>query len=145
MQITNAEIVPQRLQLASVIANSSLQWNVGMFLPGVDLLLAGQHLQISAELFTSAWWLDDVIHETWSIGSERKTLNTNTRGRSEDVQRAEETGKFTSDGSREGVGELLHVLGFSLVLIVLASEDDLDGTLRRNSSAPMLNFHSKRD
>lgn len=40
------------------------QRNVGVFLPGVDLLLAGQHLQISADLLASARRLDNVIHKT---------------------------------------------------------------------------------
>lgn len=38
--------------------------NVGVFLPGVDLLLAGQHLQISADFLAGSRWLDDVIHKT---------------------------------------------------------------------------------
>lgn len=36
----------------------------------------------------------------------------------------------TSDSSRERVGELLHVLGFCLRLVLLPSEDDLNSTLR---------------
>ena len=40
------------------------QRNVGVFLPGVDLLLAGQHLQVSADLPASARRLDDVVNKT---------------------------------------------------------------------------------
>lgn len=35
----------------------------------------------------------------------------------------------TSDGSREGVGELLHVFGLCLCLVVLPPEDDLNSAL----------------
>ena len=38
---------------------------------------------------------------------------------------------FTSDSSWEGVGELLHVFRLCLRLVLLSSEDDLHGTLRK--------------
>lgn len=40
------------------------QRNVGVFLPGVELLLAGQNLQVVADPLAGARRLDDVIHET---------------------------------------------------------------------------------
>lgn len=45
-------------------------------------------------------------------------------------------GAVTSDCSREGVGELLHIFSFGLSLVVLSSEDDLHGALgtRRGTS-----------
>ena len=53
------------------------QRNVGVFLPGVDLLLAGQHLQIVADLLASGRRLDDVVHETLKTNgcSERGVLD----------------------------------------------------------------------
>jgi len=36
----------------------------------------------------------------------------------------------TSDSSGEGIGKLLHIFSFSLGLILLSSEDDLNCTLK---------------
>lgn len=47
----------------------------------------------------------------------------------------------TSDCGWEGVGELLHVFSFGLSLVVLSSEDDLHGALKKkkgNYSLKML-------
>lgn len=53
----------RRVTVATVWVCAS-QGDVGVFLPRVDLLLAGQHLQVSADLLASGRWLDDVIHKT---------------------------------------------------------------------------------
>jgi len=42
----------------------SSQGNVAVLLPGILLLLAGQHLQVSDDPLASGRRLDDVIHET---------------------------------------------------------------------------------
>lgn len=42
---------------------------------------------------------------------------------------------FTSDGSWEGVGELLHVFGLCLRLVLLPSENNLNSTLRKKERA----------
>lgn len=39
------------------------QRNVGVFLPRVDLLLTGQHLQVFTDLLTSGGRLDDVVYK----------------------------------------------------------------------------------
>lgn len=53
----------RRVTVATVWVRAS-QRDVGVFLQRVGLLLAGQHLQISADLLASGRWLDDVIHKT---------------------------------------------------------------------------------
>lgn len=98
-----------------------------MFLPGVDLLLAGQHLQISADPLASSRRLDDVVHKTLNkrmVTLERNVLNVFTH-------KDESLGySFTSDSSWERVGELVHVFSFCLRLVLLSSEDNLNSTLR---------------
>lgn len=42
-------------------SQTALQGNVGMFFPGIALLLAGQHLQVSADPFPGGRGLNDVI------------------------------------------------------------------------------------
>ena len=54
--------IPQRVPLIVLMCPGVCsQRNVGMLLPGVDLLLARQHLQVSADLPASGRRLDDVI------------------------------------------------------------------------------------
>lgn len=108
------------------------QWDVGVFLPGVRLGLAGQDLQVSADAHASAGRLDDVIHETWKGGGKCYFLwgVTATRG-SDGRDKRGPVRSVTSDRSWEGVGELLHVFGFGLGLVVLSPEDDLHGALEK--------------
>lgn len=52
--------------------------------------------------------------------------------------------KFTSDSSWEGVGELLHVFGLCLSLVLLSSEDNLDSTLgKRERNRPYTRSNQK--
>lgn len=44
------------------------QGNVGVFFPGIRLRLASEDLQVSADAFASAGWLDDVVYKTWKRG-----------------------------------------------------------------------------
>lgn len=53
-------------------------------------------------------------------------------------------GAFTSDGSGEGVGELLHVFGLRLSLVLLPSENDLNSTLRERERETMHAVKTKR-
>lgn len=103
------------------------QRNVGVFLPGIQLLLACQHLQVSADPLAGGRRLDDVIHKPWNtqVGLSEKEARCASLLFFNATKEA-----ATSESSRERVGELLHVFGLCFRLVLLPSENDLHGPLR---------------
>lgn len=116
-----------------------------MFFPGVGLFLAGEHLQISTDPLACGWGLNDIIHKACETHS---MLHTHVAGEPSTsvlqwwqaslalwrlmyiVSVNNKNVLCTSDSSGEGIGKLLHIFSFSLGLILLSSEDDLNCTLK---------------